>query len=752
MMTKKPKPVIGVLTSGGDSPGMNAAVRGVVRTALERDIDVYIIYEGYQGMIDGGDRILKADWDSVGGILQKGGTSIGTARCADFKTHEGRRIAARNLIEHRINHLVVIGGDGSLTGANVFQKEWLSLLVELVDLGEITNDVAQMYAEFKFVGLVGSIDNDMFGTDMTIGADTALHRIVEAIDAITSTAASHQRAFVIEVMGRHCGYLALMSALATGAAWVLIPESPPNVDDWEAKMCEVLKMGRDAGRRTGIVIVAEGAQDREGRSIHANYVKEVLEKQLKIDTRVTILGHVQRGGAPSAFDRNLGTVLGYAAVEHLLTSEADTEAVIVGIQGNQVTYMPLTDSVQETKRVAKVIKARDYEKALELRGGGFQAAFRTFRTIIRSFPHPPQPDHKPKRFAVMNAGGPAPGMNTAVRAAVRLGIDKGHTMLGVQNGFTGLIEGEIEELNWMSVHGMVAQGGAELGTNRKVPQGGELYAIARNIERFNIDGLMIIGGWAGYETAHLLHSEQENYPAFNIPILCIPASINNNLPGSELSIGSDTAVNNIIEAVDKIKQSAVASRRCFVVEVMGRHCGYLALTSGIATGAERIYTHEEGVTLRDLQTDLGDLLEGFNHGKRLALIVRNERANSFYTTPFMTALFDEESHDLFDVRQAILGHLQQGGNPSPFDRIQATKFATRGIEYLIEQVNQISPHSAFIGLHHGKLTVFELERFPYMIDRKHQRPKEQWWLEREKIASVMSQSGPHSRRGKKRQS
>ncbi|MDM8529254.1 6-phosphofructokinase [Anaerolineales bacterium HSG24] len=747
-MTKKPKPVIGVLTSGGDSPGMNAAVRGVVRTALERDVDIYIIYEGYQGMIDGGDKIVKANWDSVGGILQRGGTSIGTARCADFKTHEGRRTAARNLIEHRINHLVVIGGDGSLTGANIFQKEWLSLLVELVDLGEISNDVAQKYTEFKFVGLVGSIDNDMFGTDMTIGADTALHRIVEAIDAITSTAASHQRAFVIEVMGRHCGYLALMSALATGAAWVLIPESPPNVDDWETTMCEVLKMGRDAGRRTGIVIVAEGAQDRNGKGISANYVRDVLEKNLKIDTRVTILGHVQRGGAPSAFDRNLGTVLGYAAVDHLITSDAEAEASIVGIQGNQVTYMPLADSVQKTKQVAKVIKAKDYETALELRGGSFKDAFRTFRTIIRTFPSKTETTHQPKRFAVMNAGGPAPGMNTAVRAAVRLGIDKGHTMLGVQNGFIGLIDGNIEELNWMSVHGMVTKGGADLGTNRKIPQGGELYAIARNIENFNIDGIMIIGGWVGYEAAHLLHSKQENYPAFEIPILCIPATINNNLPGSELSIGSDTAINNIIEAVDKIKQSAVASRRCFVVEVMGRHCGYLALTSGIATGAERIYTHEEGVTLKNLQTDLNDLLEGFKLGKRLALIVRSERANSFYTTSFMSALFDEESHDLFDVRQAILGHLQQGGNPSPFDRIQATQFAARGIEFLIEQAHQDSPRSAFVGFHHGKITFFDLSRFTYMVDRKHQRPKQQWWLKREDIASVMSQSGPHSRKRK----
>jgi 6-phosphofructokinase 1 len=165
-------------------------------------------------------------------------------------------------------------------------------------------------------------------------------------------------------------------------------------------------------------------------------------------------------------------------------------------------------------------------------------------------------------------------MNTAVRAAVRLGIDKGHTMLGVKNGFRGLAAGEIEDMDWMSVNGWATMGGAELGTNREIPSGSDFYAIARNIEEHQIHGLLIIGGWSGYEAAYRLYSGRSNFPTFNIPIVCLPATINNNLPGSELSIGADTALNSIVEAVDKIKQSAVASRRCFVVEVMGRYCGY----------------------------------------------------------------------------------------------------------------------------------------------------------------------------------
>ncbi len=211
---------IGVLTSGGDAQGMNAAVRAVVRSALNLGVAVHAIFEGYQGMVDGGDRIRSLSWDDVGSILHRGGTIIGTARCPVFREREGRLAAARNLLRHGIDRLVVIGGDGSLTGANLFRQEWASLVAELVERGDIDELTAQRHPALMITGLVGSIDNDMVGTDMTIGADSALHRIVEAIDAITSTAASHQRTFVVEVMGRHCGYLALMSAIAGGADYL----------------------------------------------------------------------------------------------------------------------------------------------------------------------------------------------------------------------------------------------------------------------------------------------------------------------------------------------------------------------------------------------------------------------------------------------------------------------------------------------------------------------------------------------------
>jgi 6-phosphofructokinase 1 len=404
--------------------------------------------------------------------------------------------------------------------------------------------------------------------------------------------------------------------------------------------------------------------------------------------------------------------------------------------------MPLMESVRRTQAVAEAVEAKDFERAMSLRSGSFKDAFLTFKTMVRALPHPIDPTRKRFRIAVMHAGAPAPGMNTAARAAIRLGLDRGHIMLGVRNGFEGLIEGELETMDWMSVSGWAIRGGSMLGTTRRVPKGRDLYSIARVIEDHRIDALLIIGGWTAYETAFHLMKERPNFPSFNIPMICLPASINNNLPGSEFSIGADTALNSIVDAVDKIKQSAVATRRVFVVEVMGHYCGYLALLGGIATGAERVYLHEEGVKLRDLQMDVEKLLTGFHAGKRLGLMIRNEYANPVYTTDFMCSLFTEEGRGVFDVRPAILGHLQQGGDPSPFDRIQATRLAGMCLDYLLDQCEKGEHNSAFIGIQNGQILFHDMRDFDRMIDAEFQRPKDQWWLGLKHLADLLSKTGP----------
>ncbi|MDZ7793538.1 MAG: 6-phosphofructokinase [Spirochaetia bacterium] len=729
---------LAILTSGGDAQGMNPAVRAVVRTAIKWGFVPYGVYEGYQGLVDGGEYIQKLDWGSVGGILHRGGTTLGSARSKDFREKEGLIRGVRNLVERDITNLIVIGGDGSLSGANEFRSLWPEHLDILVERGEISPEQRERNRHLKLVGLVGSIDNDMFGSDMTIGAASALHRITEAIDSITATASSHQRAFVIEVMGRNCGYLALMSALAAGVQWVLIPENPPDVENWEERMVEVMKEGRDAGRRYSIAVVAEGARDRNGTPISAEHVVQVLKERLTPDTRLTILGHVQRGGTPCAFDRYMSTMQGYKAVETISEMNEDDPAQLIGLRRHSNVASPLMDCVQETRSIKEVIENREYAKAMKMRGGSFADSYDTFRTLISALPRNPVPETQRLRIGVMHGGPPAPGMNTAVRAAVRIGIDNGHQMYGVHNGFEGLIKGDISPMDWMSVDGWASQGGSELGTNRRVPTEEELPIVARHLREKKMNGLLMIGGWDGYAAAHLLHSRRDEFPEFNIPIICLPATINNNLPGSELSVGSDTALNTIMEAVDKIKHSAVASRRVFVVEVMGRNCGYLALLSALSTGAERAYLQEEGLTLKDLQNDIKNLVKGFERGKRLGLMIRNENVNEFYTADFMRSIFEQEGQGLYDVRRTILGHQQNGGDPSPFDRIQATRLAKRSMEHIFIEAAKPQPESYMCGLVNGQVQFNWLHKFYELGDGELERPHQQWWLKIRPVATTLA--------------
>lgn len=257
---------IGVLTSGGDAPGMNADIRAVVRAGITAGAEVFGVLDGCQGAVDGGDRIRTLTWDDVAGIAAAPGTVLGTSRCRTFRDHDGRRDAVASLVRAGIDRLVVLGGDGSLTGADLLATEWPDHLEQLVAHGVLTADDATAHPALAVAGIGGSIDNDLVGTDMTIGADSALQRIVEAVDAIASTAAFKDRNFVIEVMGRHCGYLALMSAIAGGADYVMVPEQLLPAD-WRSHLAGVLRHARAAGRRTSIVVVAEGAVTADGTPV-----------------------------------------------------------------------------------------------------------------------------------------------------------------------------------------------------------------------------------------------------------------------------------------------------------------------------------------------------------------------------------------------------------------------------------------------------------------------------------------------------
>jgi 6-phosphofructokinase 1 len=308
---------IGVLTSGGDSPGMNAAIRAVVRTAAYHNLKVFGIERGYQGLIEG--KIAEMSPRSVSGIIGKGGTILKTARCKAFFEPEGRAEAAKQLAAHGVEGLVVIGGDGSYQGAQ------------------------KLHAEhgIRCIGMPGTIDNDIGGTDYTIGYDTALNIAVEAIDRIRDTAASHERIFFIEVMGRHSGYIAMMSGIAGGAEEILVPETPTDI----AKIVENLRIGREKGKTSSIIVVAEG--DEAGHAI--DIAAKVAETSEFKDTRVTVIGHLQRGGSPTAFDRVLASRLGVLAVEALINGETGK---MTGMVADKAILCPLSDSLEKKTRFA----------------------------------------------------------------------------------------------------------------------------------------------------------------------------------------------------------------------------------------------------------------------------------------------------------------------------------------------------------------------------------------------------------------
>ncbi|NXI62608.1 PFKAP protein, partial [Anseranas semipalmata] len=737
---------IGVLTSGGDAQGMNAAVRAVVRMGIYVKAKVYFVYEGYQGMVDGGDNIVEVSWESVSSILQVGGTVIGSARCKSFRTREGRLQAAYNLVQRGITNLCVIGGDGSLTGANLFREEWSGLLEELAQKGKIDEEAVKKYAYLNIVGMVGSIDNDFCGTDMTIGTDSALHRIIEVVDAIMTTAQSHQRTFVLEVMGRHCGYLALVSALACGADWVFIPEYPPE-EGWEDSMCVKLSENRARKKRLNIIIVAEGAIDCHNKPITSEKVKDLVVQRLGFDTRVTILGHVQRGGTPSAFDRILASRMGVEAVLALLEATPDTPACVVSLSGNQAVRLPLMECVQMTQEVQKAMDEGRFVEAVRLRGRSFENNLNTYKLLSHKKPDAELPKTN-FNVAVLNVGAPAAGMNAAVRAAVRVGITEGHKMFAVIDGFEGFARGKIKEISWGDVGGWTGQGGSILGTKRTLPAK-YLEKIADQMRTNNINALMVIGGFEAYLGLLELSAAREKYDEFCVPMVMVPATVSNNVPGSDFSIGADTALNTITDTCDRIKQSASGTkRRVFIIETMGGYCGYLANMGALAAGADAAYIFEEQFDIRELQANVEHLTEKMKTSIQRGLVLRNENCNENYTTDFIYQLYSEEGKGVFDCRKNVLGHMQQGGAPSPFDRNFGTKISAKAMQWISKKLKETyrkgkvfantDDSVCLLGMRRRNLVFQPVAELKNETDFVHRIPMEQWWLKLRPLMKILA--------------
>ncbi len=303
---------IGVLTSGGDAPGMNAAIRAVTRAAIYNNIKVKGIFHGYQGLIDG--EIVDLETQNVSNIVHIGGTILKSARCEGFHTVEGRREAYSNIVKHGIDALVTIGGDGTLSGARIFAQEF----------------------NMPIIGLPGTIDNDLWGTDATIGYDTALNTIVQCVDKIRDTASSHERLFFVEVMGRDAGFLGLNSAIAAGAEAAIIPERETSV----AKLDELIAQGFRKSKNSSIVIVAEGGGGAQAMA------ERVKKQNPSYDIRVSILGHLQRGGSPTAYDRILASRMGVAAIVALLEEQ---RSIMIGVVNGEIVHVPFSKAIKDDK-------------------------------------------------------------------------------------------------------------------------------------------------------------------------------------------------------------------------------------------------------------------------------------------------------------------------------------------------------------------------------------------------------------------
>ena len=745
------------MTSGGDSPGMSGAVRAVVRQTIASGCTSYAVFEGYQGLVDGGDMIREMQWEDVRGWLSEGGTLIGTARCKAFMERPGRLKAANNMIEKGIDALVICGGDGSLTGADKFRAEWPSLMEELVSMGLRKEEDVGHLKHLNIVGLVGSIDNDLSTTDATIGCYSSLQRICQSIDFIDATAFSHQRAFVVEVMGRHCGWLALMAGVSCGADFIFIPENPPS-ENWEEEMCTIIKRHRAMGKRKTIVIVAEGAQDRKLNHISPNMVKDLLSNRVGLDTRVTTLGHVQRGGPPCAYDRMLSTLQGVEAVKAVLEATPETPSPVICIDENKIVRRELMRAVKLTQDVAKHIEECNFEAAMKGRDAEFEEYWQAFNiTTATDKSDMLLPVGQRMRVGIIHVGAPAGGMNAATRAAVAYCLTKGHTPVALHNGFPGLCRhhddvpiGSVRDITWLDAEQWASRGGSEIGTNRGLPSE-DIKTTAFCFEKYKLDALFVVGGFEAFTAVSELRKAREQFDTFKIPMVVLPATVSNNVPGTEFSIGSDTCLNALIDYCDAIRQSASASRRrVFVVETQGGASGYIATIAGLSIGALAVYTPEEGIHLNMLVEDIKFLKDQFAKDRGSArsgkIILRNEKSSKTYTTEFIANVIREESGGRFDARYAVPGHVQQGGTPSPMDRVRAVRFGVKSLQHLETYIGKSRQEiaddplsAAVIGIRGSRVKFSPMKRIEEEeTDWKDRRPKDEFWMNLVDIVDTLS--------------
>lgn len=660
---------IAILTGGGDAPGMNAAIKGVVRSALNKGWEVYGIRDAYLGMVNGGESIFPLDWIDVSWNYKDGGTFLGSARYTALKGDSREAIMLRekallNLKALGITGLVVIGGDGSLTGAH-------SLYRTLADDNHICKELDSMV--LSIVGLPGSIDNDIPFTDMSIGVDTTLNTIVESIDRLRDTAESHKRVIIVEVMGRRRGYLAVVSGLATGADRVFVREQTMSRNEIN-NLLTVLKDGFAHGQRSGIIVRSEGAD------FSTSFLKETVEVLLKParEVRETVLGHLQRGGTPTAFERTLAVRMGIRAVSIL--DKVISEPMFMGISANFMKAVPLED-------VVKTLNTDSFQDELS---PNTQKAFR----LSQKLEEPPEAAPKGSSIAILTDGNNVSGMNMAIRAVGRLAINEGIEIKGIKGGFEGLKKGaeSLIKLEWsmLEMKGILRRAGTLLGvsSDETLYDKADFKNIKTSLGNLDIGGLIVIGNGRTYRLADMLARDA------SIPVVGIPADLNCNIPGTDLVVGMDSALNDMLTWIDKSAEAAHANKRVLILHIKGEYCECSIKTAALAGGVEEIIINDMGSSddeksrFRDMaRKRIANIKRIIDLGKGFAVILffSKNPENADESMEFiMKAITD--AGIIMKTTAAVIETAYGGITPTVFDRVLAKRFGEKALSALRKKI------------------------------------------------------------------
>jgi 6-phosphofructokinase 1 len=665
---KSPKKVA-ILTSGGDAPGMNAAIRGTVRAALNKGWEVYGIRDGYRGLLEGGDMIFPLDWVDVSWNFREGGTFLGSARCPELKenTPQAKKLkekALMNLYRHNIADLVIVGGDGSLTGGYA--------LFSLLQKREYRNPALKRM-KLSIVGIPGSIDNDIAYTDMSIGVDTTLNTIVECIDRLRDTATSHRRVIIVEVMGRRRGYLAVMSGLATGADRIFIREERVSHSELDTTLL-VLQKSFEQGQKAGIIVRAEGAP------VSTTFLKETIAVLLdpKREVRETILGHLQRGGNPTVFERTLATRMGVRAIQLLDTISQEPQ--LVKLNAKKIGSTPLIKSLTKIKTPA-------FQE-------GLSSNTKTALFLSRKLEMSPEEKSRGMCIGLLTDGTNVSGMNMAIRAVARLALNRGIAIKGIKGGFSGLSKGPESTVNlqWsmLEMKSILRRAGTLLGVSSSgFPLDEKGYGtIKKQVKQLKIDGLIVIGNTTTYRAAHRLSA------LINIPVVGIPAASHCNLPETDWVIGMDSTLNDLLQGIDRAADAAHVTRKIFIVHLKGAFCNCLVKLVALAGGAEQVLIYEHAADPTAQDTFQETVRDSMNELKKMIALGKTFGTFVFYSHHPATADQTVESIKQSLHRAGIplettiipLETSLGGITPTAFDRILAKRLGEKALETVLTKI------------------------------------------------------------------